>query len=190
MSKTKLFISFAADDNAKGSNSGGWVDNFTRYLTVYIQRINNQSVEVVPLQGTAKRPDVIGDSDGVILIVSQNYIKGNLAKADAPLLTDHSRVFKIDLSPIKKSAQPVEIRSLNEYHFFDSASGSDDYHVLGGVDSDQNFWLKIIDLAFEIDRTVYKKKRSGSEENRKKIYFVMLKIQKLMPSSSLTQILS
>ena len=121
--KHNLYISFAADDNAKGSNTSGWVDTFIRYLGVYIQKINNQSVDIIPIQGAAKRPTTLEESDGLILVVSENYIKGNLAKQDAALLADPTKVFKVDLSPIKRSAQPKEIRSLSEFNFFESEIG-------------------------------------------------------------------
>lgn len=164
-----LFISFSADDNAKEGGSEGWVDNFIRYLTVYIQKINNQSPEISKLDENASRPSSLGQSDGLILIVSKNYIEKNISKKDGPLLNDPSRILKIDLEPIKKSAQAKEIRTLNEFHFFRSLSGSDKYSTLSANDDSQNFWLKIIDLAFEIDRVIYQKK-ARSTESSKKIY--------------------
>ena len=169
--KHNLFISFAAEDNAKGSGTAGWVDDFIRFLGVYIQRINNEKAEFTLLEGNAKRPSALGEDEGIILIVSENYLKSNISKQDAPLMADPSRVFKIDLSPIGKRDQPAEIRLLNEFHFFAVTRGKKEKYVtLKGTDDSQIFWLKIIDLAFEINRTVFHKGSSAANENRKVIY--------------------
>ena len=89
-----LFVSFSAQDNAKTGNSPGWIDDFIRYLGVYMQRINKQSPKIIALTGSDKAPALLEASDGMILIVSANYIKENLANRDAPLLSDPSRIFK------------------------------------------------------------------------------------------------
>lgn len=168
--KHSLYISFAADDNAKDGKTVGWVDSFIRYLTVYIQRINNQSVEIVPLEGSSKRPEKLGETDGLLLITSKNYFKSNLSKLDSPLLTDPSRVFKIDLSPLNKVALPKELRSLIEFNFFERIPGSEEFETLNTASRGQNYWLKIIDLAFEINRTVYKQYSQVNVENKKTIF--------------------
>jgi hypothetical protein len=168
--KHNLFVSFSAADNASESNFGGWVDNFIRYLTVYIQRINNESPEITPLPGDSKRPAALDESDGLILIVSNNYIKENLNKLDQSLLAVPSRVYKIDLDSILRTAQPKEIRTLNSFNFFESTVGSDDITRLSAQTEGQTFWLKIIDLAFEINRTMYQKKNRSVDQDTKTIY--------------------
>jgi len=164
-----LFICFSADDNASNSNAVGWIDNFIRYLVVYIQRINNQSPNIIQMKDSEKRPASLGENDGVILVVSKNYLDKGFSKLDLPLISDQSRVYKIDLEPIRKNEQPKEIRVLNEFHFFESTPGKENFATLTGKEG-QNFWLKIIDLAFEINRTIYRKSETSGEENRKKIY--------------------
>ncbi len=162
-----LFVSYAAEDNTGNKKSAGWVDEFIRYLSVYLHRINSQFPNISKLEDSAKRPASLGPDDGLILVVSENYLKKNLSKSDTPLLSDHSRVYKIDLRPIKKSDQPTEIRTLNEFHFFELDPSQDEFKTLSGADESQNFWLKIIDLAFEIDRTIYKKPVFQSEKSKK-----------------------
>lgn len=166
----KLFVSFSSEDNVGSGKSAGWVDDFIRYLSVYIQKINHETPEITMLEGKAKRPDSLGEHDGLILINSKNYLTQKIVQADTHLLNDPSRVFKIDLVPLRKNDQTGNLGLLNEFLFFDSNSESNEYETLKPSNSNQNYWLKIIDLAFEINRNVYGKSGGLKSINRKRIY--------------------
>lgn len=168
--KHKLFVSFSSEDNAASTKSAGWVDNFVHYLSIYIQKINHETPEIILLEGKAKRPDALGENDGLILINSKNYISQKILQADDALLSDPFRVFKIDLVPLRKNDQIGNLGLLNDFIFFNSNSVTNDFETLKPGNSDQNYWLKIIDLAFEINRNVYKKSGGLNTINRKRIY--------------------
>lgn len=167
--KSSLYISFAVEDNAKSSSGEGWVEGFVRNLRVYLQRINNHSPDIVLLDSKAKRPSKLEDGEGVVVILSKHYLQKKMQNLDAPLLSEGSNAFKVDLEPIAKSKQPKELRTLNEFYFFDSPSGSSDYELLSPSSDGPYFFLKIIDLAFALTGSVLSSgKKNGTVG--KKIY--------------------
>lgn len=172
MAKTnKLYISYSPADNRKKDDQDAWVDSFISFLDIFLKRINKESPQFIPIHDkSGKAPSALEDGDGLIIILSENYIKESLHKKDSVLLTDPSKVFKVDMMPIRKSAQPKDVRYLNDFHFFENALGKKGGFVtMNSKRSGQNYWLMVIDLAFEISNNVFHK-RSGSQEERKVIF--------------------
>lgn len=156
MSKERrIYVSFASQDNTEITSGEGWVDGFIRHLTVYVSKVNNQNLEIVPLDSKAKRPSKLENGEGLVLIVSGNYLEQKIQNLDAPLMADKNSVFKVDLEPISKSKQPKELRTLNEFYFFETSSGDAGVERLSNQSVSSNFWLKMIDLAFEINQKLF-----------------------------------
>jgi hypothetical protein len=153
----RLYISFHTDDNIKGKNHPGWVDEFIKVLEIFLNRVNGESPEIVAIDKSSKVTELV-DGDGIVLITSENYIKDKSYQGVLPLLKDLEKVFKLDLSPINKAGLPKELRGLNEFQFFTTENlKNKSFVTLNGRKTAQAFGLKVIDLAFDISRVLYKK---------------------------------
>lgn len=158
----KLYVSFHADDNIKGKNHPGWVDEFIQVLEIFLKRVNGEIPEIITLEKQTNVTD-LSDGDGIILIASESYIKNKSYQSISAQIKDLEKVFKIDLSPIPKSSLPKELRGLNEFQFFTTENlKNKTFDTLNGRKTAQAFGLKVIDLVFEISRVLYKKNQ-GSE---------------------------
>ena len=165
----RLYISFHASDNSKGKNHAGWVDEFIRILEIFLQRVIGESPEIIVTESGNKTP--LEEGDGIVVITSENYLKDKSYQKDAALLVDLHRIFKVDLSPISKTSLPNELRGLNEFHFFQSEGKKDvKFTTLNGRKTPQAYGLKIIDLAFEISRLLYKKNKQSENKGVKTVY--------------------
>lgn len=172
MSKShKLFVSFSADDNTSGKDGKGWIDEFSRYLSIFLHRITGELPEIIYLHQSDGKNAQPTSNDALIIIASPVYLKKEVYKEVIPLIGDGSHVFKIDLTPIRKSQQPKELRVLNEFRFFVSGFDKNEgVRTLSISSEGQTFWLKIIDLAFEIGRVVYDRSDQQKENNVRKIF--------------------
>ncbi|MEQ9063867.1 MAG: hypothetical protein RIE58_06805 [Vicingaceae bacterium] len=176
----RLYVSFDSEDNSGSKGGSGWIEEFTTVLNIFLTRLNGLSPDIILLDSKTKAPASLDQAEGLIVVVSKAYLKNKGFRRDLPLLTDKSKVFKIDLDPISKRDMPIELLGMNEFHFFGPSKKKDeDFTRLDGKHNGQFFWLKIVDLSLEILRLLYHKNLSGNQESPGTIFLAETSIDQV-----------
>ena len=72
----KVLINYSENDNNPSIDSGkGWVDNFTRFLTLMLHQVIGSKPEIVLLPGSKAIPaQLIEAADAMVCIISPYFI--------------------------------------------------------------------------------------------------------------------
>ncbi|HNP19042.1 MAG TPA: DUF4062 domain-containing protein [Fulvivirga sp.] len=161
-----VLITFANEDNQQKGDANGWVTDFKRFL------------ELMLVQVLGKKPNIMLKSEhdsitggnlskvAVLLpILSPAFIaSGESLDTLESFLTSTKkdatqRVFKIFKRPISTEEQPSKLTSMLGYELFeiDQDSGEvEDYIDFFSAEAERDFWMKMVDLAYDIHESLLK----------------------------------
>ena len=184
-----VLIAFADHDNkANVKNEPGWVSQFKKFL------------ELMLTQVLGKKPNVLMKADydnlvspklnnvGVfVAILSKDFIESgkcldhveSFYKAVEATSKKKNRAFKVFKTPLNFQEQPSRLRDSIGYDMFqlDPESGeTKEYTDYFSTDAERQYWMKMVDLAYDIYETLlYLNDETASAEikniyKRKTIY--------------------
>ncbi|MCH8231964.1 MAG: DUF4062 domain-containing protein [Bacteroidetes bacterium] len=160
----KVLINYSENDNNPSIDSGkGWVDSFSRFLNLMLHQVIGSKPEIVLLSGTeAIAAQMIEGADAMVCIISPYFIDNpNCLDAleDFYLKSrekEAQRVFKVLKAPVKIKDQPVRLRELIGYdmfHYDDETQEAEEFKPYLGQDSEREFWMKMVDLVYDVHET-------------------------------------
>lgn len=160
----KVLINYSENDNNPSIDSGkGWVDSFNRFLNLMLHQVIGSKPEIVLLSGTeAIAEQMIEGADAMVCIISPYFIDNpNCLDAleDFYLKSrekEAQRVFKVLKAPVKIKDQPVRLRELIGYdmfHYDDETQEAEEFKPYLGQDSEREFWMKMVDLVYDVHET-------------------------------------
>ena len=197
--KYDLFISFFGHDNKPLANEKGWVTNFSRFLDAALERLLKRRPRILlshdlDSSALAKTPpvEIFSKTAAFISIISPEYIKsknfqevedfvsasqytGGLEIADLP------RVYKVIKSPTNQ--QPATLRNFWSYELFetDKTGASKEFVNFFDLKSEAEYWLLLVDLAYDIRNLIYAAELDAKKEDvykGKAVYLAELGDQK------------
>ena len=174
-----IFISYAHIDEKEASDdTKGWVTDFHRSLQVRLSQILGSSPVIWRddrLQGNDFfGPEIISQFPKLKILVSiltPRYLKSEwctreveeffkAAEATGGISVENkSRIFKVLKTPVKHELEPEKIRDMLGYEFYrvDSSTGRPrEFLKVFGPESEQAFWTKLDDVAYDIAQLIEK----------------------------------
>jgi hypothetical protein len=165
-----LYISYSIYDNKPLPERQGWVTNFQHFLVSLLNQILNKDVNVLSYPSQEKPSlEELKKVKAFIVLVSPEYIldedcleevdsffedsikKGNL------FINGKERIFKVVKYPVAYSEQPSKISNLLEYALYDIDTNTNEpveFSDFFNVDAQRKFWLKMVDLAYDISEVL------------------------------------
>lgn len=183
--KIDILIIYADADNQSTARSKGWMTDFKRFLELMMIQLLGEKPNVL-LKSEHDSLTGVNLKEVAILIpmLSQAFIKSGkcldtLEEFITITKTDPPRIFKTLKEPLTIDEQPSKLRDLIGFNLYsvDANSGETaDYEDFFSQEAAQDFWMKMVDLAYDIHETLlllkFKEEKSAIEPifSRRSIY--------------------
>ncbi len=177
-----VLIAFAEKDNEAPKNELGWVSHFKRFLELMLNQVLSERANVMlkaefdsitspKLQNVGVMVTVLSKDfieSGTCLDHVESFVKGieNSKKT-------RNRIFKVFKTPLSAQEQPPRLRDLIGYEMYqlDSDSGEvREYTDYFSTEAERQYWMKMVDLAYDIYDTLTQLKDDSSKAEVKNIY--------------------
>jgi len=161
-----IYISYTVNDNKHADQRAGWVSNFQRFLETLIFQILGE--KPLFLNYASQEKPAVSELSKVaifITILSPEYVKSESSIEEIEdffttttqlgnlLVNGTERVFKVVKFPVPYSEQPSKIANLLAYDLYqtDALTGeSNEFVEFFNTDAERKYWLKIVDLAYDM----------------------------------------
>lgn len=178
-----VLIIFADRDNDPGNKSEqGWVSQFRRFLELMLTQVLGEKPGIV----LKAEHDVINAPDldkaaVLVTILSRSFIESgpcldhleSFYKAIEGSSKKRNRVFKVFKSPLNIQEQPRRIREIIGYDMYqlDPDSGEmREYTDYFSSEAERQYWMKMVDLAYDIYDTLLQLKDESASKELKNSY--------------------
>jgi hypothetical protein len=178
-----VLIVFADRDNeTTGKNEPGWVSHFKKFLELMLTQVLGEKPNIL-LKGeydTMTSPQL--DNAGVLIpVLSKDFIQSGQCldhveafyKAIESNTKNRNRVFKVFRTPLGVQEQPPRLRELLGYEMYqlDPDSGEiREYTDYFSTEAERQYWMKMVDLAYDIYEILLFLKNANSPAEVKTIY--------------------
>ena len=184
-----VLIAFADGDNQSNKKDDlGWVSQFRKFLGLMLNQVLGENAKIMLKAEYDNMVSPKMDNVGILVtILSREFIQSGKCldhvetfyRAVESNSRDRNRVFKVFKSPLSSQEQPPRLRELLGYDMYqlDPDSGEiREYTDYFSNEAERQYWMKMVDLAYDIyDTLVYLKDESAKTEvkniyKRKTIY--------------------
>lgn len=158
-----IIICYSQLDNEKG-----WVDNFKKFIELMVTQVQGQKpmitqksdiegIDESTLTSSAIFIPILTSSfmgSGECLDTLETYAK-SISKKEA------NTIFKVLKYPVPVVDQPSKLKDLLGYEFFQMNYESGevvDYEDFFSIDAEKNYWMRMVDLVYDIDEFLVKAK--------------------------------
>jgi hypothetical protein len=176
-----VLIAFAEKDNEAVKNEPGWVTQFKKFLELMLNQVLGEKSRILLKSeyDNMTSPDL--QNVGVLVtVLSKDFIQSgsldhveSFFKATEASGKSRGRIFKVFKAPLSAQEQPPRLRDLIGYDMYqlDPDSGEiREYTDYFSTEAERQYWMKIVDLAFDIYDTLVQLKDSLSKTEVKNIY--------------------
>ncbi|MBT1704856.1 DUF4062 domain-containing protein, partial [Chryseosolibacter indicus] len=175
-----VLILFAGNDNNANKNELGWVSQFKKFLELMLNQVLGEKSTIL-LQADNDAPSIELSKVGVLVpILSKEFVQaeecqqrlhGFLKTSQA---TDRirNRIFKVFKTPLTVQDQPSVISDLIGYDMYqlDPDSGEiREYSDYFSTEAERQYWMKMVDLAYDIYDALVSLKSGGDMTEIKSI---------------------
>lgn len=176
-----ILIVFAEADNEPSSESPlPWVSQFRKFLEFMLSQVINEKPKIL-LKGehdTLTSPRL--DNAGVLIsILSKDFIASSTCMGHVKTFynavnKNSDRIFKVVAkSPVTIQEQPQFLRPLPGYDMYqlDPDSGEvREYANYFSTEAERQYWMKLVDLSYDIANALYQLKNGAPETAVKNLY--------------------
>lgn len=178
-----VVIAFADRDNETASkNELGWVSQFKKFLELMLTQVLGEKPKIL-LKG--EHDNMVSpkmDNAAVLVsILSKDFIQSGhcldhvegFYKALESSAKNRNRVFKVFKTPLNVLQQPPRLRELLGYEMYqlDPDSGEiREYTDYFSTEAERQYWMKMVDLAYDIYETLLFLRDNASPAEVKSIY--------------------
>ncbi len=161
-----IYISYALADNKTSEQNSGWVTNLQRFLDTLLLQILGERPAFLSYSNQEKPSKTeLAKVAVFVSVVSPDYVKSEpcveeiedfftIAHKEGNLFVNgRERVFKVVKYPVTMQEQPSKIANLLEYDLYDiniQTGEFIEFHDFFNTDAERKYWLKIVDLAYDI----------------------------------------
>jgi hypothetical protein len=183
-----VLIICADVDNAADKTEMGWASQFKKFLELMLTQVLGEKPNVMLKSeyDTLTSPN-LNNAAVLVTVVSKDFIQSGRCldhteafyKAIETSAKNRNRVFKVLKSPLTLQEHPPRLRELIGYDMYqiDPDSGEiKDYTDYFSTEAERQYWMKIVDLAYDIyDSLLFLKDDTAKTEvknifRRKTIY--------------------
>ncbi|UII30536.1 hypothetical protein LVD17_19785 [Fulvivirga ulvae] len=177
--KIDILIVYADADNQPNDHGKGWVNEFKRFLELMLIQVLGEKPNVL----LKSEHDSVTASDmkevgTLVPIMSPAFIESGecldtLEEFYKTVNTEQQRVFKVIKKPLTIEEQPTKLRDLigfNLYNINLDSGEATDYEDFFTLEAEQDFWMKMVDLAYDIHECLILVKQKDSRAGIKPIF--------------------
>lgn len=178
-----VLIIFADRDNeAATKGQAGWVTHFKKFLELMLMQVLGEKPKILlKSEFDSMASPNLNNAAVLVNILSQDFIKSgqcldNLEafyKASEASGKNRNRVFKVFKTPLSLQEQPPRLRELIGYEMYqlDTESGEvREYTDYFSTEAERQYWMKMVDLAYDIFDTLVLLKEGETKSEVKNIY--------------------
>ena len=177
-----VVLSFADKDNeAKEKNKDGWVDYFKKFLELMLYQVLGEKPNIMlKSEFDSLSASTLDNAAVMVVILSNEYINSGRCLDTLESfykITEStpgkSRIFKVIKNQIRYEEQPPRIRELLPYDMFQQdieTGASKEYTDFFSLDAEKHYWMKMVDLAYDIHETLIELKATGDKKEVKNIF--------------------
>lgn len=166
------------DDKPIEGGIKGWVSNFHRFLSTLMYQITRENPKMSLVNETNFSSFDLDDFTVVLSIMTENLSEnknivtslngyGKKLKEKNRLIADGlPRFFKILKRPYDPDAHLPEFEDLLTYDFYlvDPLTGDpQEFTRFFGNDAERSYWMKLVDMAYDINHVLHAKERRASD---------------------------
>jgi len=178
-----VLIVFADRDNESIKSELGWVSQFKKFLELMLTQVLGEKPNIL-LKGeydTITAPS-LSNVGTLVTLLSKDFIQSGQCldhtetfyKTISGLSTKgRNRVFKVFKTPLTVQEQPPRLRDLLGYEMYqlDPDSGEiKEYTDYFSTEAERQYWMKMVDLTYDIYETLLMLKDNSSAAEVKNIY--------------------
>jgi hypothetical protein len=178
-----IFISYApSDNNQVTKDEKGWVDNLKYFLNKVFSQVISETPRFLEYANREKpTAEQLSKVGVMICVVSPDYVKKASCIDDILLFCEqlknsgvseeeiNQRIFKVVKYPVPLEDLPSKIRNLIGYDLFsvDINTGRlDEYKDFFSSEAETNYWLKLVDLAYDVQDILHIIKDSSERKDK------------------------
>jgi len=175
-----LIVYADADNKEKANTANGWVSDFKRFLEMMLNQVlgekpnimmksENDSITAANLKKVGIIIPVLSEAfmqSGECLDIIEDFHKNK--KKEDPV-----RVFKVLKDQLPTQQQPAKLKSKIGYdlYFINPESGEiEEYEDFFGIDAERNYWMKMVDLAYDLHESFILLNENRSSDAVKSFY--------------------
>ena len=175
-----IIINYTEKDNESEQGKNGWVTDFTRFLTIMLTQVlgNKPNIEMKS-ETSSLTASELKNTGILISVLSPHFINSGQCldaieefyKTAADSTT--KRLFKVLKSNVHYEDQPAKLKDALPYELFDIDYDSghsvifDDYF---GPAAENVYWMKMVDLAYDVHESLLMIKEEASADEVKPMY--------------------
>ncbi|MCG8390260.1 MAG: hypothetical protein MJA30_32225 [Cytophagales bacterium] len=175
-----VLIAYADADNHSTESNNGWIEDFKKFLELMLVQVLGSDTNVLlksehdHIAGANMKKAAI-----LIPVLSPTFVESGecldtLEDFFKTVEKDHpTRVFKVLKKPLSQSEQPTKLRELLGYELFNlnmDTGEVTDYTNFFTVEAERDFWMKMVDLAYDIHESLLAVKYKDKKSDTKSIY--------------------
>lgn len=174
-----VLIIFADQDNEpSGEGNPGWVSQFRRFLELMLAQVLGEKPNVLlKSEHDSLTSPRLDNAATLVTILSKDFCKSGpcldhteaFVKASEDTPQTIGRIFKVFKNYIPVMDQPPRLRPLIGYDMYqlDPDSGqTTEYTDYFSTDAERQYWMKMVDLAYDIYDTLMRLRGEGPAEVR------------------------
>lgn len=178
-----VLIIFADNDNeATNGDRPGWVSQFRRFLELMLTQVLGEKVNILlKSEHDSITSPALDNAATLVTILSRDFIKSGgcldhteaFIQATAATPKSVGRVFKVFKNYIPVMDQPPRLRELIGYDMYqlDPDSGQmSEYTDYFSTEAERQYWMKMVDLAYDIYDVLLRLRHDGAQSEVKTIY--------------------
>ncbi len=176
-----VLIHFADKDNETAKkNDMGWVTQFKRFLELMLYQVLGTKPNVVlKSEFDSATASTFDNAAVLVTILSKDFVHSgrclDTAEAffKATSASKFNRVFKVLKSPLTLQEQPPRLRDLLGYDMYqlDTETGQmKEYSDFFSQEAEKQYWMKMVDLAYDIHETLLMLKQGDMKTEVKNIF--------------------
>jgi hypothetical protein len=177
-----VLIIFSDKDNEAAKGQPGWVTQFKKFLELMLSQVLGEKPNILlKSEYDNLASPKLDNAATLIAVLSPDFIKSgqcldNLEafhKAAEASGKNRNRFFKVFKTPLTQAEQPPRSRELIGYEMYqlDNETGDvREYSDYFSTEAERQYWMKMVDLAYDIFDTLAELKNTGTKTESRNIY--------------------
>ncbi|MGE0772777.1 MAG: DUF4062 domain-containing protein [Cyclobacteriaceae bacterium] len=173
-----VLIAFAEKDNEASGKDSGWITQFKKFLELMLYQVLGEKPNIVLKEEfDSVTASTLDNAAVLVAILTKDFVESGRCLDTVESFYKHAsegnRVFKVMKSPLGLQEQPPRLRDLIGYDMYqlDSETGQmKEYSDFFSQEAEKQYWMKMVDLAYDIHETLLMIKQGETRTEVKNIF--------------------
>ncbi len=177
-----ILIIYSESDNKPADGNEGWINSFQKFLqSILSQVLGANPVIVLKSDNDALTKAELKNTGVLLSIISNKMVKSgpclDAIEAFFSAKKSDAKILKVMKEEVELELLPSKLNQLIPYDLYNTESLEKNipaFYDFFGPDAENVYWMKLVDLAFDINELLYEQKNNAKNVkplfNRKSIY--------------------